>query len=37
MNRMGDVKWSTTAEGFGLDRVRSRRGTAEENVPKVVA
>ena len=35
MNRMGDVKWFTTAEVFGLDRVRRRRGAAAEKVPEV--
>ena len=37
MNKMGDVKWFTTAEVFGLGRVRRSRGTAAENVPEVRA
>ena len=37
MSKTGDVKWFTAAEGFGLGRVRSRRGTAAENVPEVAA
>jgi len=37
MGKTGDVEWFTAAEGFGLGRGRSRRGTAAENVPEVAA
>jgi hypothetical protein len=37
MSKTGDVKCYTAAEGFGLVRVRSRRGSAEVNMPEVAA
>ncbi len=37
MNMTGKVKWFTAAGEFGLVRVRSRRGTAAENVPEATA
>ena len=37
MKMTGEVKWLTAAEEFGLVRVRSRRGTAAENIPEVAA
>ena len=37
MNMTGDVKWLTAVVDFGVVRVRSRRGTAAENIPDVAA
>jgi hypothetical protein len=37
MNMTREVKWFTAAAEIGLVRVRSRRGTAAENVPEVAA
>ena len=37
MNMTGELRWFTAAREFGPLRVRSRRGTAAENVLEVAA